>query len=645
MELIQEGFRGWQSWKGRRALAAFRVLSRFRPCLWALERFSAEFRNFCSAIVWVNEGRVVGVIAGHPIGPDPRYWIFKNISVKKSYRRAGIGRALQIALIARAINQGAEKAIVMVRNNNVESINLCRSTGYKELIVTLEMNLPAIGTVKPIILPGVALRHLSSADRHKIHELAQSITPLALQAFAPIRQDELLKTASQRLWNLFTGHWVHRMAVEEGNKLVAVLTVEALLFGGEHRLKMMVHPRWRGRLEEMLITKALSMLKRYPKGNIGINLLASHTEAIEALRAHGFVEKKTQMILGLDLHSSQLPVQTQASASTSLHATGPHPMVPKRHLCSVIELINEGFHGWQSWKGEKALFAFKVLTRLGPCLWVLERINTEFRDFCSAIVWVEEGQVVGVIAGHPIGSDPRYWIFRNLAVRKSYRTAGIGRALLKELIHWAKGQGAIRAIGMVRTKNPASLHLCRSLGFKELTVTVEMNLAAMGSVKPFVLPGVTLHRLNAVDRHKGYELAQTIFPAALQSFRPIQEDEFHQTACQKLGDLFTGHWVHRIAAKKEDEFVGLLTVEALLFGGEHRLKMMVHPHWRGRLEKPLIAKGLSILARYPKGNVYINLFASHTEAIEVLSEFGFVEKKTQIILGLDLQSPGDGQRQ
>jgi hypothetical protein len=63
----------------------------------------------------------------------------------------------------------------------------------------------------------------------------------------------------------------------------------------------MVHPDHRGQLEEMLVTKALSILGNYPEQGVSVTHPAEHREAIEALKLYGFIEKRTlaQMRLAL----------------------------------------------------------------------------------------------------------------------------------------------------------------------------------------------------------------------------------------------------------------------------------------------------------------------------------------------------------
>jgi GNAT superfamily N-acetyltransferase len=326
--------------------------------------------------------------------------------------------------------------------------------------------------------------------------------------------------------------------------------------------------------------------------------------------------------------------------------TGPRPMVPSRDLGTVVELIKEGYAPWQSWKGKRALSALRILNRLGPLPTLLARYNAAFREFCSAVVWVEEGQVIGLVAGHPIGPDPRYWIFKNLEVQKSHRRHGIARGLMQSIIEKARAEGAEKAIGMVRTNNAASLNLTASLGFIELVVTSDLRLPATESVTPTLLSEVALCRIKATEWRKVYELAQATTPASLQRFKPAWEEDFRLGRRQRLSrwlrSLLFGRQEHQLAVEEGERFVAALTVQASRFWGEHRLELMVHSSWRGRLEEMIITNGLAILGRYPQRPINVHLFSAHTEAMQVLERYGFVEIKTQVIIGLELKPSVSG---
>ena len=56
-----------------------------------------------------------------------------------------------------------------------------------------------------------------------------------------------------------------------------------------------------GQVDEMLVTKALALLRNYPGQGVAVKMSASHREAIETLKRYGFVEEKTLVQMRLNL--------------------------------------------------------------------------------------------------------------------------------------------------------------------------------------------------------------------------------------------------------------------------------------------------------------------------------------------------------
>jgi len=149
------------------------------------------------------------------------------------------------------------------------------------------------------------LRRRSYSEWRNEFALASVAISKEAQWLRPVRAHDFMVGLDQRfsewLSNLISGRRGHRLAVEEGGRFIATLTVQASRRQDEHRLELMVHPDHRGQLEEVLITKALSLLEGYPERGVTVSHSAEHQEAIEALKLRGFVEKRTlaQMRLAL----------------------------------------------------------------------------------------------------------------------------------------------------------------------------------------------------------------------------------------------------------------------------------------------------------------------------------------------------------
>ena len=82
--------------------------------------------------------------------------------------------------------------------------------------------------------------------------------------------------------------------------------------------------------------------------------------------------------------------------------------------------------------------------------------------------------------------------------------------------------------------------------------------------------------------------------------------------------------------------VGTANIHPGAWGQNHCIELIVHPDWRGTLEKPLISQALYYLYTWRKRAIFIKHPADHVEAIEVYKEFGFQEDQTLLWMKLKM---------
>jgi len=327
-------------------------------------------------------------------------------------------------------------------------------------------------------------------------------------------------------------------------------------------------------------------------------------------------------------------------ASKGEKSRGLRPMEPSRDLRQVAALIEEAFADQLDFRGQQALRELKAVSRLGPLLWLLDRLSPEFHETFSGFIWVEEGRVVGNVTVNRSNWRSRKWFISNVAVERAYQGRGIARELMRAAIGMARDRGGESVTLQVRADNMPALKLYRDLGFEELMGTAELHLERVGQV-PFVpAEGFTLRQRDYSEWHKGYELAQAATPDSEQRVRPIREEDFRKgfggRVADWLGDIFAGQKTYRLAVDEDDRFIATLTVRASWWGGRHSLEMIVHPDYRGRLEEMLVTKALALLRHYPGQGVAVKMSASHQQAIETLKRYRFMEEKTLVQMRLNL---------
>jgi ribosomal protein S18 acetylase RimI-like enzyme len=329
-----------------------------------------------------------------------------------------------------------------------------------------------------------------------------------------------------------------------------------------------------------------------------------------------------------------------SAANKGKEFRGLRPMEPARDLRQVAALIEEAFAGQLDFRGQEALRELKIVSRLGPLLWLLDRLSPEFHETFSGLVWVEEGRVVGNVTVNRSNWRSRKWFISNVAVERAYQGQGIARELMQAAIGMARDRDGESVTLQVRADNVPALKLYRDLGFEELMGATELQLERVAQV-PFVpAGGFTLRQRDYSEWHKEYELAQAATPAGEQRARPIREKDFRKGFGERvmdwLGDIFAGQRTYRLAVDEGDRFIATLTVHASWLWGRHGLKIMVHPAYRGQVEEMLVTHALTLLGNYPGQEVAVKMSASYQEAIEILKRYGFVEEKTLVQMRLNL---------
>jgi len=319
---------------------------------------------------------------------------------------------------------------------------------------------------------------------------------------------------------------------------------------------------------------------------------------------------------------------------------GLRPMEPGRDLRQVATLIEEAFADQLDFRGQEALRELKALSRLGPLLWLLDRLSLEFHETFSGFVWVEEGRVVGNVTVNRSSWRSRKWFISNVAVERAYQGQGIARELMQAAIGMARDRGGESVTLQVRADNVPALKLYRDLGFEEVMGTTELWLKRVGRVAFAPVEGLTLRQRDYSEWHKEYELAQAAIPASEQRARPIREGHFRKGFGDRmvdwLGDILAGQRTHRLAVDEGDRFIATLTVRASWLWGRHGLEIMVHPDYRGQVEEMLVTHALVLLGNYPGQGVAVKMSISYQEAIEILKRYGFVEEKTLVRMRLNL---------
>jgi hypothetical protein len=138
-----------------------------------------------------------------------------------------------------------------------------------------------------------------------------------------------------------------------------------------------------------------------------------------------------------------------------------------------------------------------------------------------------------------------------------------------------------------------------------------------------------------------YELALQETPRDVQAFLPVTEAQYHLSKLvrmvvpllMRLQRLKSHPW----AVEYEGQVVGYMHLYASRTARTpHELKLLVAPAHRAELAEPMLTLALETLQELPEGNTLITVRTAHTDLVDLLEQYGFVEIETQHWLGAKL---------
>ncbi len=329
-------------------------------------------------------------------------------------------------------------------------------------------------------------------------------------------------------------------------------------------------------------------------------------------------------------------IMTVLTRSQTKPSFGLRPLNPLNDLRQVADLIEVAFANTLDAPGQSALQELRWLNFFKPALWGMFYFSFERNDFLSGFVWEEDGRIVGNISLSQMEFGSRRWVISNLAVSPACRKRGIATSLMDASLEMVKQSNGAAVLLQVRADNDGARRLYRKYEFKDVIGTAYLQAKTVPQVANFYLPdGLRWreYRFNGQEAYQIYQLAKAATPLLAQQEWPIRQSRFWLGEDERLvrwvGKLFGGT---RVGWLVEDgpQVVGMVDVQRGLFGDTHFVELIVHPNWRGVIEKPLISRAMQFLYRWRKTGVNIRPLSDHTEALAAYQEFGFQEEQTLI---------------
>lgn len=316
---------------------------------------------------------------------------------------------------------------------------------------------------------------------------------------------------------------------------------------------------------------------------------------------------------------------------------------PRSDLNQVADLIEDVFAGEIGPAGLAAVRDLRMMSQLGSLVWLMERVNPEFRDSFTGFVWVEDGRVVGNVTLSRVKPDSARWHISNVAVREEYRRRGIGREMVEAAVELARGRGGDWAILQVRQDNGTARRIYEQLGFVGLYGTVELERPAGLELPAAATPlpaGYRAAPWRAEDWRRVYDLALATTSDMERWVRGVDVEEFRRPAlllwAERIGAFFSGGRAWRVAVEQGADLAGAVLARWDGDEGEGTLSFCVRPAQRGALETWLIQAALERLGWRASRVLRADHPADHPAGVAALQAAGFRERRTLLTMRLRL---------
>jgi ribosomal protein S18 acetylase RimI-like enzyme len=293
-----------------------------------------------------------------------------------------------------------------------------------------------------------------------------------------------------------------------------------------------------------------------------------------------------------------------------------------RHLAGVAELLSVCFAGEVDDGWRSAVREMQFLGHFGPLLKLLLWFTPEQNILTNGFVWVEDGRVVGNVSTQPAETQTGAWMVANVAVHPDYRRRGLARQMMNATLEYIRKQGGRAVILQVDDENSGAFDLYRQLGFAHLTTRRQWSRPSRSFV-PALEPSRFDIRLRG-DREwlEQLNLAELAHPHGLAWNRPLSLSEFKPSGWRRAQMFFNNeadeHW---LATTEREQVAGSVVVLTGRPEGD-RLVLMVHPAFRGQVERALLVRGLRRLGARP-WSLRIEHPAEDTYVNDLLTDFGF----------------------
>lgn len=255
--------------------------------------------------VWEMDGRIVGNATLLPTRSKNRYLV-ANVAVHPDYRQRGIARMLMGSIEEDVRRRRGSMILLQVDHDNEAGIHLYQSLGYAGR-GNMSYWRSSVSRVRDLPMEDSGT-HQYKSTRKLMGSRWKEAYRLDCDALtADLNWPDLLevnaykKSFWQRAGDFLNGRlqqtWV---TLDDENELNGLATIFSE-WGRSHQIKLRVHPLWKGKVEWVLLQKAIDRVRTLSRRNIQISHFADDKVVSCLLTTANFDCHRTLTHMRLDL--------------------------------------------------------------------------------------------------------------------------------------------------------------------------------------------------------------------------------------------------------------------------------------------------------------------------------------------------------
>jgi GNAT superfamily N-acetyltransferase len=327
-------------------------------------------------------------------------------------------------------------------------------------------------------------------------------------------------------------------------------------------------------------------------------------------------------------------IQPKTAGQTS---DGIRPVNLRTDLAPLADLIELCFADTMDTSGRAALREMRTLSKLGPGLGIISRLNDMALGIGLGYVYVEDDQLLGNVSIYPANWPKSFgptYIIANVATHPAHRGRGIARRLMQVSLANIQQKGGQRAILQVDQDNDHARSLYQSLGFVTERIFINWRRASSSRVPEPPSINRYIRRRRRSEWRDEFTLAQQVRPQAqggLGWLRPLHPSQFKRGFWQTINDMLNLRGVERLVAVNNDELEAAIWVETA-FANNTRLTVLTQPQARGTVDDFLLN---NVVRRFGRSVLTCEHPADDVVMSGVLTRYRFMRQRTVVHMRWD----------